>query len=171
MGLGARGVSLPVVAREAITGWLDGQEPAPRPGLGLQAAVFVTLRAPDLTLRGCMGSLEPLTDDVVEETQRAAILAAAKDPRFPALAYPELSELVIEVSVLGAAEPIVSAGELDPGRYGVIVTGTDGRRGVLLPSVGGIDSVSQQIRVARERAGLHEDDPIEVRRFAVEKFG
>src|SRR5690606_12130228 len=117
MGLGARGVSLPMVAREAITGWLDGQEPAPRPGLGLQAAVFVTLRAPDLTRRGCMGSLEPLTDDVVEETQRAAILAAAKDPRFPALAYPELSELVIEVSVLGAAEPIVSAGELDPGRY------------------------------------------------------
>lgn len=133
--------------------------------------MFVTLRTPDLSLRGCMGCVEPVTDDVVDETRRAAILAATQDPRFPALAADELTELVVEVSVLGAAEPIVSAGELDPGRYGVIVTGTEGRRGVLLPSVGGIDSVSQQIRVARQRAGLEEDDPIEVRRFAVEKFG
>lgn len=139
--------------------------------LGLQAAVFVTLRRADLTLRGCMGSVTPMTQDVTDETRRAAILAASKDPRFPALHAHELSELVIEVSVLGAAEPILSAGELDPGRYGIIVRGTQGRRGVLLPSVSGIDSVPQQIRVAMERAGLAEDEPCEVRRFAVEKFG
>ncbi len=170
MGLGVRGAGLTGVAREAIGAWLDGREPEPAPPLGLEAAVFVTLRDQAGNLRGCIGSLAPVTPDVAAETQRSAVLAASRDPRFPPLTRSEFLQLEVEVSVLGQPEAVVSAAELNPKVYGVLVRGAGGRRGVLLPEVPGVEDVATQVRVARQKAGLGPDEPIEVQRFGVEKY-
>jgi AmmeMemoRadiSam system protein A len=77
----------------------------PPPRLNAPGAAFVTLRTRHGDLRGCIGSLEarrPLVEDVREN----AIAAALRDPRFSPVKAAELNDLVIEVSVLTAPEPL-----------------------------------------------------------------
>ncbi|HNZ62876.1 MAG TPA: AMMECR1 domain-containing protein, partial [Bacillota bacterium] len=58
------------------------------------------------------------------------------------------------VDVLGDAEPIESIEELDPLRYGVIVTQRF-RRGLLLPNLEGIDTPEEQDAIALRKAGIY----------------
>lgn len=41
------------------------------------------------------------------------------------------------------------------------------RRGLLLPDLDGVDTVSQQIEIAREKGGIRADDPYQIERFEV----
>jgi AMMECR1 domain-containing protein len=81
-----------------------------------------------------------------------------------------LAGLRFEVSVLHPPEDIASAAELDPGRYGVIVSTGDGRRGLLLPGIKEIQTVAQQLLIARKKAGIGPDEPIHLQRFLVDHF-
>ena len=51
-------------------------------------------------------------------------------------------------------------------RYGVIVT-NGRRRGLLLPALDGVDTVEQQVDIARRKAGIGEDEPVSLQRFEV----
>src|SRR5688572_32078591 len=87
------GPELPAVARQAIAAWAAGSDRrATRPGAPA-APVFVTLRASDGKLRGCIGSLIAVERDVVAETARSAVLAASRDPRFLPVGAEELVTL------------------------------------------------------------------------------
>ena len=69
--------------------------------------------------------------------------------------------------MLSEAEPITSEEELDPQRYGVIVT-KGFRRGLLLPNLEGVDTVTQQVSIAKQKAGIHTDEhDVELERFEV----
>ena len=46
-----------------------------------------------------------------------------------------------------------SADDLDVLRYGVIVT-SGNKRGLLLPNLEGVDTVEQQIAIAKRKAGI-----------------
>jgi AmmeMemoRadiSam system protein A len=165
------GPGLPAVARRAI--WerlsLARLEPSP-PGDAPAAGVFVTLRTADGALRGCIGSISPLTHDVRDETARSAVLAATRDPRFDPVLLDELGALSIEVSVLAPEEPVSSVDELDPRIYGVIVRDRAGRRGLLLPEIPGVDDARVQVAIAREKAGISGDEPVTLSRFRVRKY-
>jgi AmmeMemoRadiSam system protein A len=167
----AIGPELPAVAREAIAAWVSGEArlQALRPGAPA-APVFVTLRTSDGNLRGCIGSLVASEVDVVAETARSAVLAASRDPRFMPVTAAELAALSIEVNVLLPDEVVESERDLDPARFGVVVQDGQGRHGLLLPEVPGIDSVKLQIDVARKKAGIDANVPVTLRRFAVLKF-
>ena len=79
----------------------------------------------------------------------------------------ELDDLVYDVDVLTAPEPTTEA-ELDPARYGVIVSCADGRRGLLLPDLDGVDSVSEQLRIAAQKGRIDLDhDAVRLERFEV----
>jgi AMMECR1 domain-containing protein len=106
----------------------------------------------------------------VSETARSAVLAATRDPRFPPVSSPELAALSIEVSVLGPEEPIIGPAELDPRRYGVIVRDGNGRQGLLLPDIPGIDEASTQVELARRKAGIEPDASVRLFRFEVSKW-
>ena len=95
-----------------------------------------------------------------------AISASTRDPRFHPIRPSELPWLEINVDVLGAPEPISSPDELDVKRYGVIVS-YGRRRGLLLPDLDGVDTVDQQIDIARQKGGIREDDPYTLERFEV----
>jgi AmmeMemoRadiSam system protein A len=132
-----------------------------------QAGAFVSLHTGG-ALRGCIGTLEPTRATVAEEVIQNAISAATRDPRFPPVQPNELSGLEISVDVLTPAEPIASMEELDPKRYGVIVQ-SGWRRGVLLPDLEGVDTAEYQVSIARRKAGIGPQEPVQLYRFEVKR--
>ncbi len=130
-----------------------------------RAGVFVSLKK-DGQLRGCIGTIGPVTGSVAEEILRNAVSAAVEDPRFPPVRADELPDLDYSVDVLGETEDIASPAELDVKRYGVIVS-SGHRRGLLLPNLEGVDSVEQQISIARQKAGIGARESVQLQRFEV----
>ncbi len=130
-----------------------------------RAGTFVSLKK-DGRLRGCIGTIEPVTDCVGEEILRNAVSAGAQDPRFDPVEKEELGDLTYSVDVLSAPEPIRSAAELDVKRYGVIVT-RGNRRGLLLPDLAGVNTPEEQIDIARRKAGILSGESCSLSRFEV----
>ncbi len=130
-----------------------------------RAGAFVSLKE-DGKLRGCIGTIQPVRSCLAEEIVYNAISACSEDPRFSPVEAWEVERLTISVDVLGDTEPISSPEELDVGRYGVIVT-KGSRRGLLLPNLEGVDTVEQQISIARQKAGIREQEDVMLERFEV----
>lgn len=147
----------------------EEKEALPREMTGHRAGVFVSVHKEGM-LRGCIGTIAPVTGSVAEEILRNAVSAGTEDPRFPPVGKEELEALVYSVDVLGEPEPVVSAAQLDAKRYGVIVT-KGRKRGLLLPDLEGVDSVEEQIAIARRKAGIGEADPVTLERFEVIRHG
>ena len=138
----------------------------PEEMLSQQAGVFVSIHEWG-ELRGCIGTIAPTTNCIAEEIIQNGISASTRDPRFPAIEEYELDQLEISVDVLSEAEPVSSLEELDVKRYGVIVT-KGFRRGLLLPNLEGVDSVEDQVAIAKQKAGIRVDDrDVELERFEV----
>lgn len=120
-------------------------------------------------LRGCIGTYLPSMDCLGQEIVHNAISAATRDPRFPAIEEEELEDLIITVDVLEKPEQVHDESELDPKVYGVIVS-HDYKKGLLLPDLKGIDTVPEQLRIARNKAGIEEGLPISIERFKVKRY-
>ncbi len=130
-----------------------------------RAGAFVSIHKHG-RLRGCIGTILPVTDSLAKEIIDNAVSAAVRDPRFDPIRPDELPWLELSVDVLGAPEPIDSPALLDVKRYGVIVT--NGRRkGLLLPDLEGVDTVEEQIAIAKQKAGIGPGEPAELERFEV----
>jgi len=133
-----------------------------------QAGVFVCLKSHG-QLRGCIGTFMPTTENVAKEIIRNSIAAATQDPRFACVNCDELEDIEYTVDVLGAPEPVKSLSELDPKRYGVIVS-SGHKRGLLLPDLEGVDTVDNQISIAKMKAGIGLDEPVIIHRFEVKRY-
>lgn len=128
------GQALVSLARAAIEG---RKVVASHPDLDAPGATFVTLTA-DGRLRGCIGTLQPrrpLREDVASNARAAAF----NDPRFSPVARTEFAKIRVEVSLLGATEPVTFVDEQDAIRQlkpgaGYVLSG-NGRRGTFLPQV------------------------------------
>ena len=132
-----------------------------------RAGCFVSLKV-DGALRGCIGTIEPTCATLAEEICANAISAGTRDPRFLRVRASELDDLVYDVDVLTKPEPIAEASLLDPSRYGVIVSCKDGRRGLLLPDLDGVDTVDEQLRIAAQKGRIDLDfDDYALERFEV----
>ena len=130
-----------------------------------RAGAFVSIKK-DGQLRGCIGTIQAVQSCLAEEIIENAISASVRDPRFSPIDPEELEYLVISVDVLGETEKISSPEELDTKRYGVIVT-KGRKRGLLLPNLEGIDTVEEQIAIAKKKAGIGEREEVELERFEV----
>ncbi len=131
-----------------------------------RAGAFVSLKKRGL-LRGCIGTYEPTEPTLAEEIIANAVRAASEDPRFPPVSSRELPELSVSVDVLSPPEPCREE-DLDPRRYGVIVE-AGWRRGLLLPDLPGVETVEDQLRIAKAKAGIAPDAPCRLLRFTVER--
>ena len=129
------------------------------------AGAFVSLHTHG-QLRGCIGTTGPITESVAWEIAQNAVSACSRDPRFPTVAVSELDSLEYSVDVLGQPESISSPAELDVKKYGVIVS-CGGRRGLLLPDLEGVDTVEQQIDIARQKGGISSREKYTLERFEV----
>ena len=140
-------------------------EGLPKEMLTRRAGAFVSLHRHG-RLRGCIGTIMAIEKSIAEEIVQNAISACSRDPRFSPVTADELSTLEISVDVLGELESIDSHNELDVKRYGVVVS--HGRkRGLLLPNLDGVDTVEEQIRIARQKGGIREGEPYRLERFEV----
>ena len=159
------------LARASVESWVTGRRrlamPDGLPGemLTRRAGTFVSIHK-NGQLRGCIGTIAATEESIAEEIIQNAISASSRDPRFAPITPEELKSLEISVDVLGDPEPIASAAELDVKRYGVIVS-CGGRRGLLLPDLDGVDTPEEQIRIARQKGGIHEYEKYSLQRFEV----
>jgi len=176
----------PVLARQAILSFLNTRKVMSLPDRvpdevkKKKAGVFVSLHKKNGELRGCIGTFLPTKENIGLEVIENAINAGFKDPRFFPLIIEEIDGLEISVDVLEKPEKIGSnlSGEeigkvtrrLDEQKYGVIISTKNGKRGLLLPDIEGVDSVEKQIEIAREKAGIEDREKIDIERFKVERF-
>lgn len=130
-----------------------------------RAGTFVSIKE-NGGLRGCIGTIQAVQASIAEEIIQNAISAATKDPRFFPIVAQELGSLTISVDVLGDTERIDSIHELDVKRYGVIVT-RGYKRGLLLPNLEGVDTVEEQVAIAKNKAGIGENEDVALERFEV----
>ena len=130
-----------------------------------RAGVFVSIHK-EGKLRGCIGTFLPTRENIAREIIGNAVSAATRDPRFDPVTPDELKWLEINVDVLSAPERISSMEELDVRRYGVIVS-SGSRRGLLLPDLDGVDTVEDQVDIARRKGGITENEPVMLERFEV----
>lgn len=130
-----------------------------------RAGAFVSLKE-DGRLRGCIGTIRAVRESLAEEIMHNAVSACSEDTRFSPVEDWEVDRLTISVDVLGETEKISSPEELDVTRYGVIVT-KGARRGLLLPNLEGVDTVEEQIAIAKQKAGIREYESVELERFEV----
>ena len=159
------------LARHSLENFVKNHKPADLPKnlpaemTSRRAGVFVSLHK-DGELRGCIGTIAPTTSSIAEEILQNAISACSRDPRFSPVEVSELEDIVYSVDVLGEAERIFDTKDLDVKKYGVIVE-NNGRRGLLLPDLEGVDTVEQQIAIAKQKAHISAKEPVALWRFEV----
>ena len=68
---------------------------------------------------------------------------------------------------LKTPELIQDRSQLEVHRYGVICSTADGRRGLLLPDLEGVDTVDEQIRIACRKGDIDPDEDVILQRFEV----
>lgn len=132
---------------------------------GQRAGAFVSVHESGM-LRGCIGTILPVRDTLAEEIVRNAVSAVSEDPRFSPVTKEELPDLEINVDILTEPEDISSMDELDVKKYGVIVT-SGYKRGLLLPDLEGVDTVIEQVLIAKRKAGIGDREPYTMQRFEV----
>ncbi|MEG2194731.1 MAG: AmmeMemoRadiSam system protein A [Terrisporobacter sp.] len=129
--------------------------------------VFVSLKIKGI-LRGCIGTITPTTECIGVEIIKNSLSAAFNDPRFPRLREEELLECSISVDILDKAEKC-NLEDLNPENYGVIVS-SQGKRGLLLPNLEGIDDAKTQVEIAMEKGNISPFEDYELERFKVTRY-
>lgn len=130
-----------------------------------QAGVFVSIKK-DGQLRGCIGTISPVRNNIANEIIHNAISAGTDDPRFSPITVDELDHLIYSVDVLKEPEPIEKIEQLDVIKYGVIVS-SGYRKGLLLPNLDGVDTPEEQVSIALQKAGISPDEKYKMQRFEV----
>lgn len=140
----------------------------PEEMINQKAGVFVSLKK-NGNLRGCIGTFIPTQENIAQEIIKNAISAAVDDPRFSPVTISELGNLTISVDVLSPPEEISDILELDPKKYGVIVS-SGYKKGLLLPDLEGVDTAEEQVDIARRKAGIYPDEKVKLYRFEVKRY-
>jgi AmmeMemoRadiSam system protein A len=162
------------LARETVESYVTEHKMPPEPLLtsltSRAAGVFVSIKKGG-SLRGCIGTIAPVQPNIADEIRHNAVEAAEVDPRFNAVSPGELPYLTYSVDVLAPTEDIESDDELDPKKYGVVVT-MGNRRGLLLPDLEGVTDVDSQISIAMQKAGISPNDRpnVKLQRFEVVRY-
>ena len=159
------------LARLSLETFVKTHKPAELPKdlpaemLNRRAGTFVSLHK-DGNLRGCIGTFLPTTNSIAEEILQNAVSACSRDPRFSPVTASELEEIEISVDVLSEPERIFDIKDLDAKKYGVIVE-NNGRRGLLLPDLEGVNTPQEQISIAMKKAGIPANEKVALWRFEV----
>ena len=161
------------LAKKTIEKYIKEEKVLPSPAdipteMKAKAGVFVSIKKKG-ELRGCIGTFEPTKANIAEEIIANAISASTHDPRFLPIEKEELPDLDISVDVLSKPQKVNSKSELDAKKYGVIVAAGP-RRGLLLPDLPGVNSPDEQIAICLRKAGIGENEKLELYRFEVKRY-
>jgi len=135
-----------------------------------KAGVFVSIHKKSGELRGCIGTFLPTKSNLALEIITNAISSATQDPRFSPINEKELDSLTYSVDILSSPKPAPRK-QVNPKKYGLIVIAEDGRKGLLLPDLPGVDTSEQQIAICRQKAGIGPKEKVKFQTFTVERHG
>lgn len=159
------------LARESLTSYLcDGSiikklpSYVPEEMKSTKRGVFVSLKKHG-ELRGCIGTIYPVTGSLAEEIVKNSLSAGLSDPRFNKVRKEELDDISFSVDELMEPE-VAERSELNPKEYGVIVK-NGGRTGLLLPDLEGVNTVEEQIDIALKKAGIDREELYTIEKFRV----
>ncbi len=167
------------VARKSVESMVREKQPyAPEAPasetLNREYGAFVTITEAG-SLRGCIGYTSPV-EPLYVTVRDTAVLAALRDPRFPAVTAAELPHLAYEISVLSPLRRVASPEEIEVGRDGLLMK--NGRHeGLLLPQVPGEQHWDRQrfLEGTCAKAGLGlncwKDENTDIFRFTAVVFG
>lgn len=161
------------LARKTIQSFITNKVTPPLPKnlpdeFTSKRGVFVSIKKKG-RLRGCIGTIEPVKKNVAGEVIHNAISASTQDPRFPSVTTEELDDITISVDILSPLEKITDLSELDPKKYGILLS-CNFKKGVLLPDIEGINSVEEQIRIAKSKGDIKTYEKFQIQRFEVQRF-
>jgi len=139
----------------------------PRKMLTHRVGTFVSLHTKSGELRGCIGTFLPTKENIAQEIIANAISSAVHDPRFPPVTKDELPDLTYSVDILSKPKSIPGSYALNPKTYGLIVSTPDGRRGLLLPDIPGVNTPEEQFRICCYKAGIHPEEKVVLHIFTV----
>ena len=128
------------------------------PKLKVPTHTFVTLKISG-QLRGCIGSLPPMTPaPLYESVHDNALNAALRDWRFNPVKPSELPRLEVHVSLLSPVTDIKSLDEFKLGEHGIIII-KGSHRAVYLPEVAPEQGWTKEETLASlsEKAGMNSD--------------
>lgn len=120
-------------------------------------------------LRGCIGTIMPTRENIINEIAQNAVSACSKDYRFDPITPDELDELTVSVDVLSELENVKDIHSHSPKKNGIIVH-SKGRMGVLLPNLEGIDTIEEQMKIASNKGGFSVDEIDYMETFTVERY-
>jgi hypothetical protein len=110
-----------------------------------------------------------LMDDELDDGELAGVLAANMSS-LDALSVSN-SALFVRNIYRPLAKGRSEKHYIDVGRVVIGVILVSGRKkGLLLPDLEGVDSVDEQLRITRMKAGILPDEKVEIFRFRVERF-
>jgi AmmeMemoRadiSam system protein A len=162
------------LARETIENYIkygkiiSPPKDLPEEIINQKAGAFVSLKKYG-NLRGCIGTFLPTEENIAAEIIRNAISAATGDPRFPPVTISELNDLTISVDILSPPEEVEDISQLNPKKYGVIVS-SGFKKGLLLPDLEGVDTVEEQIDITKRKAGIYPGEKVKLYRFEVKRY-
>ncbi len=132
----ADATNLLIIAREAITHKINGDDYSPTPreekALNERSGCFVTIKQSG-KLRGCIGNFQS-QQPLFREVATMAEAAATQDPRFQPMTSKEIDNFNLEITVLSPLVKIDSTDQIEVGTHGIYIE-KGIHRGVLLPQV------------------------------------
>ena len=131
-----------------------------------RAGAFITL-VRNGKLRACWGTLEAQHRHLAEEIVAAAAGVCTRDSRYPPLRPEEVRHLKIILTIVTSPPEPTSPKHICPRKHGVLVRSGE-RSAVVLPHEG--RTVRRMLTMARQKAGIHQGEPIEVYVFRVQTF-
>jgi AmmeMemoRadiSam system protein A len=149
-----RGPVLAKWARAHLRHEMGGPAAAPpdEPWCRELAATFVTLRWTNGELQGCIGTLHPARA-IVDDVATHVVAAALHDPRTEPIAFGDIDQLDLEISVLSPLERIDFA-DIRPGIDGLCLE-YRGTRSTLLPVMWKqLPELDTFLAVLKQKAGL-----------------
>jgi AmmeMemoRadiSam system protein A len=163
------------LAKDTVETYLKTNQIPPLPKklppklLNQKAGAFVSIHKKDGSLRGCIGTFLPTKPNLALEIITNAISSASQDPRFPPVTKEELPSLVYSVDILSEPKKATKK-EINPQKYGLIVSTQDGRRGLLLPALPEVKTKEQQIEICKMKAGINPKEKVNYQIFTVERY-
>ncbi|MGM0530296.1 MAG: AMMECR1 domain-containing protein [Bacteroidota bacterium] len=140
--------------------------------LKLKLPCFVSIYS-NGDLRGNKGSVEPKHNCLYNEIIENAVAAVDEASKTQPLKEAELNNITLAVDVLSNPKPVENKSLLKPEKHGVIVEDKEGNKAFVLPNTEGIESIEQQMKVAREKAGIDAkvpQDKIKVLNFTTTRY-
>lgn len=133
-----------------------------------KAGAFVSIHTKDGTLKGCVGTFLPTKPNLALEIVTNAISSTTQDSRFPSVTQEELDSLTYSIDILSSPKPATRK-QINPKKYGLIIMAEDGRMGLLLPDIPGVDTPEQQITICRQKAGIKPKEKVKFQIFSVKR--